>query len=205
MAFEFKEEDKKNITKARDEGGKVWENELVADLKHRIKEHFLADLEECCCYCRKNIHSEFKFVLDIEHILPKSKYDDLMFELFNLSVSCKRCNMLIKRDNVSFIVNEVQLRENFENQEMYAFVHPNLDNYYEHLNLVHIQFNQHRIIKYFVVEKSSKGKFAYDFLKLSDLEMDSYDKAQGIKTPQELSEKIDVRTIKAIEDLMDSI
>ena len=37
MAFEFKEEDKKNITKARDEGGKVWENELVADLKHRIK------------------------------------------------------------------------------------------------------------------------------------------------------------------------
>ncbi len=90
------------IETAINAGGNIWENELLSDLKSKVKEYYREKLNEQCCYCRKNTHGEFKMVLDIEHILPKSKFRHFMFHTYNLSVSCKRCNMNIKREDFSF-------------------------------------------------------------------------------------------------------
>ena len=50
---------------------KGWDDDLFKSLKAKIKDEFLKD-EKQCCYCAKDFMGEFKLVIDIEHILPKS-------------------------------------------------------------------------------------------------------------------------------------
>ena len=85
--------------------GKIWENDILDPVKRKIKDHYRGILNENCCYCRRDTTDEFNMVLDIEHVLPKAVYATFMFTPFNLSVSCKRCNMEIKGNQISFLFN----------------------------------------------------------------------------------------------------
>lgn len=94
--FELSDDDTKAIAAANAQAH-PWENSCVADLRRRLKLHCLALTDEHCCYCQRNLRAEFQMVIDVEHVLPKSVYKELTFELVNLSASCKRCNMQIKK------------------------------------------------------------------------------------------------------------
>lgn len=60
-----------------------------------LKENLIADLRpkqnNKCCYCRSELGFDIKAV-DIEHILPKSKYEKFTFHPKNLALSCPGCN-----------------------------------------------------------------------------------------------------------------
>lgn len=202
MKLEIDNIDIGNIEQAINAGGKIWENPILSDFKAKIKEYYRHILDEQCCYCRKNTDGEFKLVLDIEHILPKNKFADLMFELYNLSVSCKRCNMLIKKDDIKFLAVFPIPNDGQNKSETYKIIHPNLDEYFKHLSLFSKTVNEKKIIKYTVVNKSQKGSFTYDFFKLSELEVNSFDTAQGVKERQEFSEIISPEISKKISELL---
>ena len=141
-------------------------------------------------------------VLDIDHILPKSAFRHLMFTVYNLSVSCKRCNMNIKKDDLSFLSDINAVNDNPQDTSLYKIIHPNFDDYFSHLNFYTKTENQQKIIKYTVVANSTKGQFTFDYFKLEELEIDSYNKAQGIKEAEEVSEIIRPEIAKRIEDLL---
>lgn len=182
--------------------GNIWEHEQLAGFKNRIKEYYRGKLNEQCCYCRKNTTGEFNMVLDIEHILPKSKFRHYMFHTYNLTVSCKRCNMNIKREDISFVINPDEAKIDGNRSDLYKFIHPNLDDYFDHLEYYTKTQNQHKIIKYKVIANSSKGQFTYDYFKLAELEIDTINGAQGLKKGEELSENIDPEIAVRIENLL---
>ncbi|WP_177733492.1 HNH endonuclease [Flavobacterium inviolabile] len=168
------------IIAAVKEGGKVWENKKIDPIKNKVKE-ILRDLQsETCCYCKRNTKGEFKMVLDIEHILPKKHYPKLMFAVTNLAISCKKCNMLVKKDDRKFIVDLTTIEENPFDTNLYKFIHPNLDKYHFFLKRIAIEFDDTRIVKYIVVNDKPKGQYTYDYFRLKEFEQNDLNKIQGI-------------------------
>lgn len=178
------------INKAINEGDKVWENEILLPLKDRMKTFLREFQSESCCYCKRNTKGEFKMVLDIEHILPKKHYPDLMFKIPNLAVACKKCNMLIKGQDRSFVVDLSSLDIEFFRSEDYKFIHPNLDKYEEHLNRFSIEIDNLRFVKY-IPKNEQKGRFTYEYFRLIEFEQDDLNVFQGIEPSS-----IDIKSIK---------
>ncbi|EID4391957.1 HNH endonuclease [Vibrio vulnificus] len=167
---------------------KGWDNNKRLDsVKRKIKDLSMLKTYDNCCYCGRNIHGEFRMVLDIEHILPKSLCLKHMFTMKNLSVSCKRCNMNIKKNRIDFLnVDIVTASRSFKSKH-YKFIHPNVDNYDAHLLLNCIQRGRAIIKKYSVVNESSKGYFNYNYFQLEALEKNSFDEGQGGRNRSEIN------------------
>jgi hypothetical protein len=182
-----------------------WDHEDAAPLKAKIKPHLLSRTSRCCCYCRLSMHQWHGLTIDIEHVLPKAdgKYPQLMFEPKNLSVACKRCNMGIKRDDTSFYIGSASEAEDFKSSH-YTFVHPNLDAIDDHLSFHSQQHNNKLMVKYQVVNDSSKGKKAYEYFKLKDLEVNSFDGAQGLHDV-ELTDAVPPEVAKEVQACLHSI
>lgn len=178
----------------------VWTNPLIQPFKKKVKNYFRTINNECC-YCRKNFTGEFNMVIDIEHILPKSRFEELMFTLFNLNIACKRCNMSIKNEKIDFLVDPALTRANPQDPSLYKFIHPNFDVYDQHLNYFSTIDNQKKVIKFLVVRKSNKGKFTYDYFRLNELEIDTLNQAQGVKKKEELTDQISPEIKSQLENI----
>lgn len=203
--FFFDKNEKDLIENAIRQGHKFWSDDSLDDLKRRIKNHLRVKQGECCCYCSRNTDDEFNMSLDIEHIIPKSKLASEMFEMMNLAVSCKRCNMRIKREDVSFI-DEF---ENFKNggvyyaSEHYKFIHPNLDDWDDKLLYVVAQINRKKLVYYEVINKNKKGTFAKKYFELDKIEVNTFDEAQNAGIRKEPSDpNIARKYLKLVTNLL---
>lgn len=158
-----------------------WDKAEAKPLKDKIKPVLLAKTSHCCCYCRRSMHGWHGLTIDIEHVLPKGngKFSKYTFELRNLSVSCKRCNMSIKGSDTSFYSADFNEPDPFKS-EHYKFIHPNLDNIDDHLEFVSEQHNAKIMVKYSIAVGSHKGNYAYQYFKLEKLEINSFDDAQDL-------------------------
>lgn len=166
-----------------------WMDPGVKSVRRKIKDFHLDLIGEFCCHCQRNLHGEFQMCIDVEHILPSSKFPDLTFEMWNLSVSCKRCNMHIKGADVNFLDEE---HSNFFSSAHYRIIHPHFDDLEQHLIREARQRGRQRLVKY-IIQPDSKGAYSYNYFRLSELEMDSYDKAQGAAPIGEVDEEIKQR------------
>jgi hypothetical protein len=160
------------------EGGDIWANNRLDPLKRKFKDYYREKLNEQCCYCRKNTVGEFNMVLDIEHVLPKSKFERYMFNPLNLSMSCKRCNMNIKKEDISFLTDEDTIHNSPFVSESYQFIHPNLDSYFVNLRYFVEVVDNNTLIKYDPI--TVKGIYTYGYFKLKELEIESVNNTQGI-------------------------
>ncbi|SCM53724.1 TIGR02646 family protein [Hafnia alvei] len=163
-------------------GHKFWDDKSIFDIKRKIKNSLRVKQAECCCYCSRNTDGEFNMVLDIEHVIPKSKIVSEMFEMRNLAVSCKRCNMRIKGEDISFINDDFDVFKNnkdYYHSECYSFIHPNLDDWDDNLLYVVQQVNKKKIIYYQVVRDSLKGEYTKNYFKLDEIQVNTFDEAQG--------------------------
>ncbi len=178
----FSEEELLLIKKAKEEGGDIWNNEQLSFLKSKIKK-FYRDLRESCCYCRRDLQDEFNMVIDIEHVLPKSKYAEYMFELGNLNISCKRCNMRIKGEKDDFIFDKTTIKNDYSLSSQYLFIHPNFDSYTDNMKVIRFVYDDKKLTKY--LPNTIKGKYTYDYFQLYKLEVNSLNIAQGITPSSE--------------------
>src|SRR5690554_1627034 len=178
----------------------IWDNPLIKPFKRKVKDHFRSIKNECC-YCKKNFTGEFNMVIDIEHILPKSRFEDLMFTVFNLNIACKRCNMNVKKEKVDFLIDLALTRANPQDPSLYKFIHPNFDIDDQHVNYIFNIDNQKKVIKVIVVGESNKGKFTYDYFRLNELEIDTLNQAQGAKKKEELTDQIDPEIKSQLENI----
>lgn len=174
-AFEFSAAEQAAIAAAMTTA-KPWDQAEVADIRKRIKEFHLVLNEHVCCYCQRDLKGEFKLVIDVEHVLPSSKFKPQTFEIWNLSASCKRCNMCIKKADIAFL--DVEGAGSLLDSARYKLAHPNFDNVEEHLVRLAQQAGRVRIVKY-MIKTATKGQYTYDYFRLLELETNSYDEAQG--------------------------
>lgn len=178
----FEDDELRLMQYAIGQGHTYWEHKSLNKLKGKIKEYYREKQIQCCCYCSRNIEDEFKMVLDIEHVIPKSKITSQMFELTNLAVSCKRCNMRIKKDDVSFINGnfiDFEKGGDFYQSVKYKFLHPNLDEWDDHLIYNVIQRNRVKIVYYQVYNNSAKGEYTKKYFELDKIQANTFDEAQG--------------------------
>lgn len=165
---------------------KIWSSPHVKQVKARLKAHKRLEQRERCCYCQRSTLGEFKMVLDIEHILPKSKFSHCIFDLPNLAVSCKKCNMKIKGERLDFLNGEVSEllridKSHLFKKERYKFAHPNLLSVYEHLSIYSSLDGPATILHYRIF--TEVGKYTYDFFRLEEFVTESMDRVQGLPPP----------------------
>lgn len=133
--------DKFHQLRPEDKHGTYWNNKKkdkkLDDLKGKIKEHYLAEQEYRCAYCRKKNTEDHKLVWDTEHILDKSKYARFMFNSKNLCVSCKSCNSGNGKGTKRVLKSGKDDRKTLpDKSEDYIFSHPHFDNYYENITII---------------------------------------------------------------------
>lgn len=160
---------------------KPWEvdNPDIAAVKAQIRVFHLARQSDTCCYCKESLHGHSPFKIDREHVLPKAKYTAFTYEIWNLSVSCKRCNLELKREGDTFVVNTTSSAP-FQTSANYRIIHPNYDRWTKHLDRKMKQSNQAVMIKFRIKAGSAKGWYTYNFFRLNELEADTFDRGQGI-------------------------
>ena len=157
---------------------KPWEEKSTKSIRDRIHSFHKKLTDEMCCYCQANMHGQFKLVIDPEHVLPSSIYKELTYTVWNLSVACKRCNMMIKKARTDFI-NHSHTDKKHSNH--YLFIHPNFDNFEDHLEITTAQKGKRRLVKY-IIYSETKGRYTFNYFKLNELEINNFDRSQGIKT-----------------------
>lgn len=165
------------------------EAEIAAlkDVKTKILDLHLQRHGWNCCYCRTNLRGAGPFMTDREHILPKGKpaYMMLSYTLWNLAAACKRCNMQFKRSGDGFVINGKDPAALLSGDN-YLFTHPNFDLWDDHLTRLSIQVNAKNIVK-FVCGGTDKAAYTHGFFHLDELEIDSFDTAQGLESEIEES------------------
>lgn len=155
-----------------------WDADDAAPLKRKIKNYFLGRGTAPCCYCGLSMFQRHRITIDIEHVLPKGRFPEYTFEVKNLNVSCKRCNMTIKGEKVSFYLG-TSGEDNPFKSELYTFLHPNFDVRQDHMRTVNIQVDDDLLIKYSVLSGSAKAEATYQFFRLWELEVNTFNRAQG--------------------------
>jgi len=154
----------------------------LKNAKDKILAYHLARHDGNCCYCRSNLNGAGPYMTDREHILPKGQavFKLLSFTMWNLAASCKRCNLQFKKSDDSFVLDK-QDPAKFILSDNYLFIHPNFDLWEDHLCRLAVQVNTENIVLY-ARAASAKAQFTYDFFDLTGLEIDSFDRAQGLST-----------------------
>lgn len=162
-----------------------FENPIKSNLeavKKKIKDFHFERVSKKCCYCRRSLQ-DASIESDREHIVPKSKKKVLSYSIFNLSIACKRCNMMYKREKTDHIIDFETIEDAMRDRDRYHIPHPNLDDYEDHLRRISFQDGELEFTSY--QRKSSKGCFLYDFVGLDKLCVNEIDKSQGGGTVDE--------------------
>lgn len=169
----------------------------IASVKTKIRDYHLQRHGNLCCYCRVNLYGGGHFMIDREHVLPKSiaDYRALSYTMWNLGIACKRCNMEYKKKKTDFVVSPADATLLVEGAN-YRFIHPTFDFYREHMSRFAQEVEEAVIVKYRVVPGSSKGEYTYDYFNLRGLEVNSFDRAQGLDALEDLGEAaLEVRSL----------
>lgn len=153
--------------------------DTLVSLKKKIREFHLQRQKSKCCYCRMNLHGGGDFIIDREHIVPKERYRDLTYVISNLSVACKRCNMQLKKGDISFLVDDKDIINNHTSADQYKFIHPNYEKYSDFIKKISYEIDDNSYVKY-TKENHPKASYTYDYFDLRALEIDTFDHGQGI-------------------------
>lgn len=175
--------------------GKPWKHDAkelapvkdtIVALKKRIREFHLERQRSKCCYCRMNLHGGGDFIIDREHIVPKEKFKELTYVISNLSVACKRCNMQLKKRDISFLVDSKTILNNHSVADQYLFIHPNYERYSSFIKKISFEVDENTYVKY-TKEDHPKADYTYTYFDLRALEVDNFDQGQGIATSNKAS------------------
>lgn len=150
--------------------------EHLESIKVKIKDFHLERVNTKCCYCQRSL-KDAKIESDREHVVPKSFKKSLSYDLFNISISCKRCNMTYKGERLDHIASTVGIEDDLRNADRYLIPHPNIDNCEDHLQRIAFQIGIREITTYHC--HTDKGRFLFRFVELERLCVGEIDIAQG--------------------------
>lgn len=113
-----------------------WGCDELLDLRRHIREHYRVEQRGTCSYCKENISLQSASNSHVEHIVPKSKVIEFIFEAKNLCVVCADCNE-IKRELETLKQEENPLKKKYvrypRSSNAFKIVHPHFDDYDDHI------------------------------------------------------------------------
>jgi uncharacterized protein (TIGR02646 family) len=129
-----------------------WIKTVFNPIKENIIDHLRVEQNNTCCYCKYQLGFDIKQV-DIEHIIPKSEYENFTFESRNLALSCPACNTkkstkpVLHRAIVNYPKNGANI----------IIIHAHYDDYSNHIDIIN---------NCVFVAKSTKGSETITFCEL---------------------------------------
>lgn len=114
-----------------------WSNDDVKDLRKFIRDYY-RDISKECIYCKKDISLQSANNCHVEHIIPKSKNLQFIFEPKNLCVICSDCNEIKKNKEVEGIDDKITASKKVyirypRSSKSFLIYHPHFDNYNDHI------------------------------------------------------------------------
>lgn len=114
-----------------------WGDEDLKDLRKVIRDYY-RDEQKSCTYCRKDISIQSASNSHVEHLIPKSKALNFIFEPKNLCVVCSDCNDIKKEKEVlSAVDNTIKRKKEYKryptSTNAYLIYHPHFDKYEDHI------------------------------------------------------------------------
>ncbi|WCR45042.1 HNH endonuclease [Stutzerimonas stutzeri] len=138
--FVFTQDEANLIAKKLEEGftHHDWGCDELMSLRSRIREFYRNEQKGFCAYCMQLISLAAAANAQVEHILPKSKYADFIFEPINLCVICADCNLHKRNGVVENNNEEVEtvtgaVAKYPRASTRFLLVHPSIDVYDEHI------------------------------------------------------------------------
>ncbi|MGO7242876.1 HNH endonuclease [Rhizobium ruizarguesonis] len=110
--------------------GAYWGEDEASPVRKEIKDHYIAEQQRKCCYCRVAIPTNHNGVWDGEHIISRHGAARFMFRPLNLAISCKDCNGAKREKEVRRDASRVSFPDKSEH---YLIVHPHFDEYSDHI------------------------------------------------------------------------
>lgn len=159
---------------------KDWKKHIFENIKKKIKTHLLTEQNKICPYCGLKLSIATSYP-DIEHIVPKDKHPNFMFEPKNLVVSCQPCNRN-KRAKETLIKPNIMIYPS--NGADFKIIHSHFDNYFDHIELI-----EGIVLK----ALTDKGKNTIDFCNLYRLDIAEERAEKLIINKQEIHKNLILR------------
>ncbi|AOA58482.1 HNH endonuclease [Acinetobacter larvae] len=141
----------------------------LAPLRLNLRNHYLAQQKNRCCYCKMLKQEKHGCTWDVEHIVPKALFPSFLFEKQNLSLSCKECNDE-KSDKSVFSNHSYKYKKYPKESDKYSIIHPHFDKYSEHMRI--LQSPSGKIMH---IPITNKGKTVFNHCNLLRFTMQFYD------------------------------
>lgn len=109
-----------------------WDKSVFDDVKSNITQHLRNEQNNECCYCRQELGFDIGDV-HIDHIVPKSDYNQFGFEARNLALSCHSCN--IAKSSSSTIKNG-PIHKYPRTGTNITIIHSYYDDYNDHVEIL---------------------------------------------------------------------
>lgn len=122
-----KETIKDNFTSHND-----WDKSTFNSIKDNLVTFLRNEQDNECCYCKRELGFDIKEV-DIEHILPKSRYEKFTFHPKNLALSCPGCNT---KKSTNEVLKKTSITNYPRNGSNVKIVHAHYDNYSKHIEIL---------------------------------------------------------------------
>jgi uncharacterized protein (TIGR02646 family) len=157
--FEFDEAQAQQISLKKNQIGfsfQNWSDPDLETLRSSIRRFYRNEQGGKCAYCKQNISLISASNCHIEHIAPKSIHEQFMFESKNMCVICADCNEIKRNQEVlNEVPDTVTSRGNQRVRyptasNSFKIVHPHLDNYDEHIQVLQGKY---------YINKTRKGHF----------------------------------------------
>lgn len=142
-----------------------WSDDRVKDFKARVKKHYVAEQDNCCCYCNERWLTEHGRVWDLEHVVPKAIHPNFTFEPRNLAAACPDCNNA-KRDKETLIDWTIGAYPSSANS--FEVVHPHFDRWEDHIEKVGVVFRPFTSRGTWTVKNCNLGRFALKYVDPTD-------------------------------------
>ncbi|HBV7524186.1 MULTISPECIES: HNH endonuclease [Klebsiella pneumoniae complex] len=115
----------------------IWNNTkgVIAIIRKQIRQHYLKEQGKHCAYCRMHNHTSHGLSWDIDHILPKDKFPQFLFQPLNLILTCRECNIAKTNDIYLSGNSKVSKYKYPHNSDDYEIIHPHFDIYDENILL----------------------------------------------------------------------
>ena len=140
-----------------------WGEEDISALRKAIRDFYKMEQKAICSYCRNPVSLSSVLNCHVEHIAPKSRYRNFIFEPKNLCVICADCNE-IKREQETLheepdtVKNGAHRKEYPRSSDAFKIFQPHFDNYDDHIVIFGGQY---------YVDKSVKGSHTILYCKLN--------------------------------------
>lgn len=115
-----------------------WGDEDLEDLRKVVRDHYRTEQRGTCAFCRAAISLHSADNCHVEHVVPKSKRPEFIFEPRNLCVICADCNTIKRDKEVTAsepdpLTNGAQVKRYPRSSGAFLIVHPHFDSWEEHI------------------------------------------------------------------------